>query len=466
MASNIYVYLPAGSPTNYYLSGRSRLPYSGSGTPWTSQATTPYSIAMNDVIGHWEPQSAQAQLIMSGGLHFIAPGSPRPLYKAYPNITEPIPIQIYASTYDNAVFLKQQLWKLLNNYFGGPPCVLALQPNGSTNTGYTEIYSADIQENGRFINEEAGLGILRCTVTVVRRPFWGVISNGETSLQSQTFTNTGATSGDTVAYGASPSGDLVIEGQPTTIGFIPAQNTAVVFLASVIANTYSTTGAAALSTSSTTGTATALNAPTLNSTTYNSDRIKLRSLMRFSNNTSNVQIRVEVKNTASGTVFYAGPWLTPTNTGGTTLMDMGHIPIDAIRRTNTQGTLQLYIGYRSTNGASATTTLTHNELLEYYEFCRVDTSLVAAGNPTTLNVRSFFADTSRPVLPLPTATAYSATNSTLYDVAVLRGTPPMLHSGAKLYCAWMRPSYVHTTTDTASVTVSHAPLWTSFRGGD
>ena len=461
MASNIY--LQSGG-VSYYLSGTNRTDYSGSGTPWTSQSTTPYTIGNSDE--PYTPQVPQASLVFGGGPPFRSGQSLH--YRNFPNVTETITIQCYGSTYDNAVALKQKLYQILHSTVTGHPCRLIVQPNGSTNIGATEIYSADIQEDPRFINSERASFVARLKVTWVRAPFFAVgpSDSDETIISNVSFNNTGTGSPDNVDAFTSFSGELQNEGQPTIVTVVPsgAGPFTIFYLSTIQSRTYSTTGAAALSTSSTTGTQTALNAPTITNA-MTALGVKARCLMRFTNNTSNVQIRVEVRANTSGTLLYAGKWITPTS-GSATLYDMGEIPLDVFRKGFPgTSTLQLYIGYRSTNGSSATTTLGYNEFLLYYDFCRVDTNISSSGSNTHLRLYSYPV-TTRLFLPYAAPIAVATNSSSaIFDDATVRGTFPRAINGASFYVAWMQANNVHATTDGASVSVRQAPLYLTLRGG-
>jgi hypothetical protein len=463
MASDIYIFVPAASPVYYYLSGP-KTAWQGTGTPWTSQTASPYALAMNDVTGIWTPQVAPAQPIWAGGPPY---GFGADLIgRGYGNVIETFPLQIYIRMGfpDDAIQLKNQLWRALNSALTAAPCVLAIRPHGTTRTTYYNIWRADIQETEGFIGEEAGMGVMRCRVTWERSPFGGYLSDG-VSQGATSLTDNGSSSANLLTYSTSTDyGDMRDQGQPMEIVFAPDQQTSLIYLATVESATYSTTGAAALSTSSTTGTQTALNAPSLGTLIYH--RAKARVMMRFSNNTANVQIRVEMRANSGGTTLYVGKWITPTASVAS-IIDMGKIPLHLFRegRPATQ-TMQLYIGYRSTNGASATTTLTYNELLIYYEFCRIDATITPASNPDYLAIYPVRGGTNIPVLPrlTPTVATYTSGNA-VYDTAVLRGTAPKWRSGKKLWAAWQR-SGGHTTTDTADVTVEYSPLWNTLRGSE
>jgi hypothetical protein len=151
MAINIWL-ISGGA--NYHLAGGSALqtPYSGSGTPWTAQTTSPYELSLNDATGNiWVPLAAPAQAIYGGGPPFRIGQSL--VTKSWANVTETVGVQLRATTHNNAVFLLRQLRQILNTALYSVPCVLAVQPDGSTNIAYYEIYNADIQELPNYVYE-------------------------------------------------------------------------------------------------------------------------------------------------------------------------------------------------------------------------------------------------------------------------------------------------------------------------
>lgn len=474
MASNIYLVPGIGGETVYLTGvGGANGGYTGSGTPWQLQTTSPYQIGMSDIDGRWTPQAPQANLVFGGGPPFRSGQALH--FKNFPNVTETVTIQGYASSYDNAVALRRLLYQVLNTRVRGVPTLLAVQPNGSTNTAYAEIYSADIQESERFLNDEARLPtkLIRLLVTWVRSPWFGrgpSDGDGGAIVNGATVNNTGTGTPDNLETFSTVTGELNYEGQPAHIQIAPGQvgPYTIFYVAVVHRRTYDTTGAGALSTSSTTGTQTALGSLTV-ADPMSIEGLKIRVLFRFTNNTSNVQVRVEMRANTSGTTLYTGPWITPTS-GSATLYDMGEVPIDAIKQAwgGAAANGQFYIGYRSTNGASATTTLGYTEVLSYYTFARVDASgVTSSGANAKLRLIGYHIDgTNRAFLPLNTPTAViTSSSTTVYDVCTLRGSYPLAIEGGKLYVAWMKAGNVHATTDTATVSVNYAPLWLTLRGG-
>lgn len=444
MASNIFL---ISSGANYYLSGLGT-PYTGTGAPWTAQATSPYQIAMNDVGGRWTPQAAP---VRNGD-----------------DVAESLTIQAYATGHDRRVFLKQQLSKILNTAQFSGPCILAVQPDGSTNIAYAEIYSADCQEDERFINDEVGSNLIRIKVTWRRSAFFGTLATGESVFSSRTFTNTGTGSNNnTQAFPAAPSGDLIYDGQPMNLFITPVSSgiAAKFFLASVLSRTYDTSMAGAYSTASMSGLDVATDTIDISSVITN-HALKPRILIRYSASHPKLETRIVLD--VAGVVFYTSPWIAPGSLSA--IVDYGSWPIDIFRAIAqmTSAQMLMTLWFRSTDGTSVSGTVSYHEVLLYYDFAHV---LYPAGATLTtqkLVMSQYTEQSGRPCLPLPTPTAIDqiTASGNIDEIRVIRGTPPRLWDGASLYLAWHRADASHNTTDTVSVTARQAALWRSLRGAD
>jgi hypothetical protein len=466
--------------TNYYLEGGGE--YTGSGTPWTAVGTSPYELAMNDVAGApWTPQVSTRQEVYGGGPPFR--NGQTLIYDSYGNVTETLVIQCRANSHDNAVFLLQQLRRILNTALFSTPCVLAVQPNGATNAVYYEIYGADVQEHPGFINEEAGVvaagsALVRALVTWRRSPHGGLLSTGETLINAQTFNNTGTGSPDNIVAYSSGSGEMVYEGQPLNIKFLPTFGGITVlsriFLASIADRLYTTTGATSTSTS-TMGDGTSFATPfnTQDITTVLSTRVKPRILVRLASSSAILQLsfRVFLGNGDNDSI-YRSPWVSPSGTG-TTLVDLGSFPTNVFRRSLAMTTPKVYIllYIRSTTGASASVNLTYTELLYCYDFARIDSNSFAVnGSSDYVLVDQFAEQTSYVCLPFDSPRVIgvlSGVSGSPEAVLPHRGTLPRYIDGASLYAAWMTTtSYTHTTTAATTITATHAPLWRTLRGAD
>lgn len=484
MTANIYL---ISGGTNYYISldGAARTYYSGSGTPWTTQSTTPYDIAMNDVTGQrWTPQNSPRQEVYGGGPPFRNGQSL--IYTSYGNVIETIPLQIYATSHDNAVTLLQQLRRILNTALYSTPCILAVKPDGSTNTVYYDIYGADVQEDARFINDESqpfqspqSKGVLRTVITLRRSPHGALITAGETVLNALTFTNTGTGANNNTQAMSAASGDLIYEGQPLNISIKPASaGTSVrrMLLGSVLNRTYSTTGAGAGSNSSTT-------VPTTFNTLANwtlTDKltnagIKPRIVLRFSTAPShNCLLRLAINYAASSANTFYTPWVSavePLQDERHQLVDMGTFPIDIVRRNGVltaPATTSIILQGLSDDGISATATLGYSEYIWYYDWARIDTLFSFSANGThQLNIDQFPEATGVPATPWPDPGAIvSASSSSAIEIGDVRGRLPRHFSGASLYLGWINTSGNHTTSHTATVSARVSPQWNTLRGAD
>lgn len=462
---------------NYYIEGGGE--YTGSGTPWTAVGTSPYGIAMNDTAGtSYTPTAATRQEVYGGGPPFR--NGQTLIYDSYGNVTESVTIQCRAISHDNAVFLLRQLRQLLNTALFSTPCVLAYQPNGATNAVYFEIYGADVQEDQRFVNSEAGAAaagnaLVRAVVTWRRSPHGALITAGETVLNAITFTNTGTGANNNTQAFSAASGDLIYEGQPMNVTVKPtnAGSLGVVrtYLGSVLNRTYSTTGAAALSTA---GTSTATLAAWALTDKLTNAGIKPRIVLRFSTApSSNSELQIQINTTVNHANVYSSPWVSPLDVAGNSvkIVDMGTFPVDLIRRSGvvtapTTDSITLLL--RSTNGSTATATLGYSEYIWYYDWCRIDTPSGYSINGTIqLNVDQFPEATGIAATPWPAPAAVVSVSSTSIGAfGDVRGRLPRYFSGASLYLAWMNPLSTQVSTDVSTVSARVSPQWQSLRGND
>lgn len=456
-----------GTTTVYYLSGPgSASRYAGTGSAWTAEATSPYSLSNNDVTGdRWVPTPAEPQMIYTGSPPFRY--GKTPIYQGYGIVTESVGVQLRATTKDNAIALLNQLRRILSSALYSVPCVLAV--TGGTNTGYSEIYRAHVPEHFEYINEPNGF--FRVTVTWDRAPFFGRIDSGETLISAVTFENRGTSSPDNdVAYGAG-AGDLIYEGQPLNIVWKAAQagTYSKMWAASIYSRAYSTTGAGSLSTNSTIG-ADATLASFDASAVLTRKGLKPR-IMIHATCASNAQYRILVYYGTSQLV-YSSPWFQTTATVST-LVDAGTFSLATARPYRgptapftATSIFTVVLRYRSTNGSSATTTLTSSQYLLYYDFAVINTS-----GGVTLSSSDFYLfdqfpeQTDFACLPYypPRALAILSSNAVKGSIDV-RGTLPRYWYGSSLWLAWLN-SEAYNTTETSTVSAYNAPLYRTIRGG-
>jgi hypothetical protein len=470
MTANIYL---ISGGTNYYMSldGAKRTHYSGSGTPWTVQSTTPYDLAMNDMTGQrWIPQNSPRQEVYGGGPPFRNGQSL--VYNSYGNVVETIPLQIYATSHDNAVKLLQQLRQILNTALYSVPCILAVQPDGATNTVYYEIYGADVQEDPKFMNEESQLfqspqskGVLRTTITIRRSPFGGATSL-TTPVNGATFTNNA--SGNVASLGTL-TGDLIYEGQPLNIK-IAEQATfdgRNFYMATYDTRTKTTVTSAVTSVSTTTGdpfTTSTLNIDNV----MTNDRLKLRVLARFKTltNPDKMQVRCTVQSENGNNNLMQSGWIGPNGSWSTPFLDFGGCDVSFLRNPiATTAKVKLLFQVRSTDGTSVTATLDYNEILLYYDFGRLVATSAVGSTSFYQQLIATRAVASGPWLPIaPRGYSAIASGDRAVDAAVMRGTAPRAYASASLWIEWTNVNDNHTATATATVTAKMAPLYHSLRG--
>jgi len=467
MASNI---LLISGGTNYYISGgsASQTVYAGSGTPWTAQTTTPYEIGMNQTVGAtWTPLAAVRQEVYGGGPPFR--DGQTILYDSYGNVTESVTIQCRATTHDNAMTLLRQLRQILNTALYSTPCTLAVQPNNATNTVYYDIYGADVQEDARFINEEAGVGslsLVRAVVTWRRSPMGGA-SSLATLINAATFTNVGTGANNNTQTLGTLTGDLVYEGQPLNIRFNNPSSIVApdyIYLATVESRVYSSV-AQAVTTSSTTGQvySSSPSAVTLTSMLTGA-ALKMRVIGRLSSltNPSRGEMRVTVV-----TTDIASAWVPVYNSTSAQIIDFGTIDITGLK-TPLASTLTAAVSayLRSNDGNSTSATLDYLETIIYYDMARIESAGLTAARHTQV-IGANQAVSGGPWLPAaPPKTQQVITASFIpTDTYFTRGTFPRAYSGASLYVNWTGAGYIHDKTDTSAITVTHAPLYRTLRGG-
>lgn len=456
-----------GNGTTVYLVNSSGSPTAGGAA--TAAATTPWQIATQ-----YTPQAAPPRSVWSGGPPFRH--GQNLAYLGYDNVTETIPIFLKGSNQDTVAARVQQLRQTLMTTLFTSPCVFYAQPSGASSAMYADIYAAHVQERGGGGGIESpgeGSGDVIVDVTITRSPFFGVVSTGETVLSSASFGNTGTGSPNNIVAYSTGSGDLIYEGQPLNLDIVPSASSWKLMLSSIYDRLYDTGGAGTLTTSSTTFVTNPISGSGLNIDPVMTRKgLKGRLLVHFTSPSTNIEVYGRVLMTGSGgtTELYASPPITPDNVTPQ-MLDFGGFSFDAFRNTNTaSGRLQMGFGYRSTNGSSASITITFVEVLFYYDFCTINGN----GNGFARARLAAFAERSGlPCLPLPSSAVFEwdNTNSRPTSMLTLRGTPPRYYSGAQLYYAAFVPNSFATvhkrvTTDTATITATHAPLWRTFRGAD
>jgi hypothetical protein len=461
-APNTVAIISGGTTYNFWNASGTRTPYAGSGTPWTSAATSPYTLSNNDATPDWVPGPAPASIIATGGPPFSL-GS-RPLYVGYDTIQESVGVQLYATTKDNAIALLNQLRQILNTTLFSTPALLSVK--GGTNTGYAEILWADVSELNTYIEEVDGR-VFRATITWRRAPFFSAGSL-TTLINGLTYTNAGS-SNNTRSLGAI-TGDLLYEGSPLNILIAPASGFRYLYAATVYQRIYNAGIAATTTTSSTSGTA-AFNDSTAGITSPARTRygLRLRVMLRTTSISAKAQVQIFLVSSTSSRTLWKGPWVSA-GAIGQTLIDAtpSGVPLDLIRRSELGGS-DVNVGclVRSTDGSSVSLNLHSAEYLLYYTFCRIDTTTVLLGaNDEALQIEQAH-NLGGQYVPSwqPGAYAMDTTGTdVLADIVDMRGTLPRAISGASLYLTWMGTSFAFDSTDSAVVTAKHLPLYRTLRG--
>lgn len=443
------------APPTIYLNG-SGTPWDGTGTPWDTVSTSPIELAMNETSGtKWTPQGAQALIQYEGGPPFS--NGQRPRVAAYGNVTETFTLQLRASgtdtqRYDRCVYLKNLLHQAFNTALYGQPAILQLIPfntNGAQHTTTFEIYRAELQEDPRFLNDEAGAGLMRVVVTITRAPLAN--SGLETVLNAQTFTNNGASN---VNYALAVTGELALEGQPMNValsgGTLATSGIKNIWLA-VVKTTRNTTRADAISTSSSTGVAVG------SSVNYSIDAdaaLCTRIVARVASPSANLQLRAVVTWPGSATILTTD-WLSGGSTSGA-FYDLGYLDLaPAVRRAAGTGAVAITVTIqaRSTSGA-VTGTLSWIGCIDYYTWCRAISPSVAAS--TTFSTTG--ATTNAAIdPPFVSAGATYANNMSVY------GTPPIAYKDSSLFVIWDAAG-AHTNADTITVSAECLPQYRTFAG--
>ncbi len=449
--------------TTIYLNNSNGVPTSGGSAQGPS--TTPWMLRSPE----WTVHASVPETLFTGGPPFRNGSSP--VSAAYPNVTETIPLVLNGGTHDTLVARLQQLRQLtrMTPVFSQP--ILYAQPSGATNPVYFEILAVSCQERAADGGESPGEGatFIHVDLTITHSALGGVLSAGETLLNAVAYTNTGTGTPDNIAPYNTGSGDLIYEGGPLNIKIASVSDFPDRFiLASVLNRACDVTAGlpGTYATSSTTGAFATVSSFTTTAF-YTRPRLKLRILMRFSAVSANAQVRLGWQLTGGSPISFPTDWITPP--ASACLVDAGIGPVPDVGHASRQAGLITfpYLYIRSTNGASASVTLSYFEYLLYYDFCTLQLSSQMTHTPAGDYVLlDSFAETFGAVaLPhtTPSAAIYTSTDNP-GSTAIIRGRIPRYFSGASLYAAWAGLG-VHSTTATATITATHAPLYQTLRGG-
>lgn len=445
--------------TTYYLVNSSGSPTAGGAA--TGVSTTPYSLQ-----GAKWTQNATPRLITYAGGPPFGVGS-KPVYAGFGNVTETIGIGIKGSSSDNTISLIRTLRQILNTALFSLPAILYWQPNGASSPAYFEIYSADVQETGDWLNPATGFTDALVQVTWTRSAFGGRLTTPETLVSAASYRS--AFSGSPLCYTAmsTGSGDLIYDGQPLNVTVTSSSAAQPTLYLGAIHSVITDASTQTVTTTSTTGAySAASDSISMGTTLLSNQGLKARLFMLINGSYSGAlpdfQAVVSLSTVygAGSGVVYQSPWV-GRPTASDTLWDMGTIPTSWLANSG-MTTIAPWLRVRSTTGASTTVTIANWYVVLYYTMCRI------TGIETESITRSFVEQSGRVCLPLQRPMTWAPSTGTPTYLSPLIGTPPRYVSGASLF-VHNRISYAYnsvstTTPSTYTVTATHAPLYTTLRG--
>lgn len=462
-ASTIYIQDMTDYPSasDLYLSGPGT-PYSGSGAPWTAQATSPYTVSMNDVTGGiWTPQAPPRTDILSGTPPF-SPGSSL-AFRGYGDVETEIGIQMYAATDGLAINLLNRLRRVLGCGAGTPPPQLRITPGGSGVTITYSIIGGTVQETPSFLNQESGnaVKVIRAVMRLTLKSFGVQSGTAESVLSGASMSVAGTGSPNNLAAFTAGQGELTSEGSPVQVGIqTGAIRPTRLYLATARGRIYDATGAATLTTSSTTGITSNLGAPAVYS--YRPFPGLRMCILAHASVASNAQFRIELLVAPGIQQVYATPWVSSTG-GVAQLIYCGAITLDGARRTEIDS-YAVRIRYRSTNGSSASVVLTSMQYVFAHTFCVVNPDYTNGLSVSSMYVKRFNAtgvENGRAVAPY----AYGMLSGARTNLLEMRGSAPLYYVGASLFVAFVTGATgLYTPADTMTVDVLHAPQYHTIGG--
>lgn len=440
------------------LGGQTIYLHNHTGTPVVGGSLlTPQSTPLLVVNDDWRPGPPDEELTTGGDDQAL-------IGVSYEPVRDTMPLLCRARDADDVA-------RILETFHGhaaliGEGAVLHCQPRGATYPILFEVSRIGAKalplDNG--LDPAEGAIDVAIKLMLRRSPYGGQAALA-TLGSGVSITNTGIGSPNNLVSLGTLRGDLRYEGQPLTIRLDKptSQSPVRVLLASVYSRAYSAIGSAKTTTTSTAFTASsAIDVSALRSR----NGLHLHVVARVTTLTapSKAQIRVTVQ-TASGATLWIGPWTQLLSTTTAQLLDLGGIGLEMLRVSpGATQSVVLLAELRSTDGSSVSATLDYLEGLLAYTWCVVEPAAALAASQR-LYLIGARAASGGPYLPLVPAQAQVTDTS---DIAVRpaqrRGDPPRALAGASLYVAWIDANGAHTATDTAALTIQHAPLWRNPRG--
>lgn len=443
----------------------------------TLHGGTDTEIAMNDVTGpDWTPLASRGEPIFAGGPPFTFGGVVNSLVlKGYDAVEEQIPIQIRGATKAAILDTLTTLRQALNSTKLRSPAVLSFVANNLSNTTYYLILEGSVQESPAFINREDGRLMMRAVITWTRGST-GLDSGVDVLQNAQTITNNANAAPPNYKIMDGMKGDLIYAGQPLVWSVVPIASG--MFAGAGVQRAYVATlhqaptyisTADAISTTSTTGVTIATEnvAISLSRASFN---IKQRIISRITSPSANLEVRIQVVfgNGSVGTTatVYTSEWIAPGTSTTIVDFDMFVFPQDMLALSGTVE-CRIITQARSTNGASATGTWTDIELLHYYTFCRI-TSTVSLTNA------ALYAQDAAGYAALPVGAVVPYTepqirflnvniSGIVVDFPEVIGDPPIGIEDAYFWIVTLTGG-VHDSTDTGTLSITASRLWQTIRG--
>jgi hypothetical protein len=409
----------------------------------------------------YSPNVARPNVLYQGGQP-LSNGA-KPTIVSYGVVEETIPITIDGADADHLAQTLQVIKRELSRASRGRPIIWRARPHGASNELYAEVIAGYVQERAtdNALSAQEGWPQIEADIVLTRGPFFGAAALIEL-INEAAHTNDG-----TLLPLGHIHGDMIYEGSPLTItlGKPSSQSASSVILATVD-DCLSATINESKSTSSTTGinytTSSALDVTALR----RRPDLSVRVLARFTTLTApaKAQGRATIQ-TSAGTILWRGSWTSLGSNTTAQLVDLGDAPLDMLR-TPLPGALgvTVTISLRSIDGTSVTATLATIQALLCYDYCVIAGAGLSAGQSYHLfGAQNLSGGGWLPLIPEQALMVDDATGN-LIGTALVQGQLPRAFADASLYVTWLDTGRAHTATDTAAVTVEHAPLWRTLRG--
>ena len=428
-----------------------------------------YEFANNEETGRgWTPTAATPQTLTTGGAPFVVESLIA--MESHQNVTESIPFQIKGANHNACVASLRTLRQVLYAASENAPARLGFQPDTSTSGVTFFIWQGTVQENYRFVNDEAGRGTLRGVMTI-RRSVWAVKDGSTgTSLGTGTIGNIPSGAPSNLIAFSGLAGERIYNGQPLDVkiasiagGMFASAGVQRAYLATVL-NADRTSVATAMTTASTSG----ITVATVDFGSLNpAYRWNVRVCGRITSPASNLEVRVRVvygsAAAGSGATVYTSPWIAPGTT--TTYVDFGFFRYP--ESSNFLGTAptRFILEARSTNGLAVSGTWSDIERIVYATWCRITAQLSLTA--PTLRIRPTAATGgSSPngmlLLPAPYV-AFETAAGIVLDYPEVRGRLPVALEGYSFMIVTLTGT-THDSTDTGTYTLLHTPLFTTLVG--